>query len=100
MEVIHMLDFLKGNLGTSLLIGVGALILAPVVIPIVGGILKATTKAVVKTGATVYEIGSETVGEVGKIVGDLVTETTAAFTGEKEGVGVASAAGAEEAKTL
>jgi hypothetical protein len=63
----------------------------------VGGILKATTKAVVKTGRTLYEIGGETVGEVGKIAGDLVTETTAVFAGEHKG---AEAAGAEEAEVL
>jgi hypothetical protein len=50
----------------------------------VGNILKATTKAVVKTGVSLYEVGSDTVGKVGKIVGDLVTETTEGFTGEQE----------------
>jgi hypothetical protein len=79
-----MFDYLKGNFGTSLLIGVGALILAPVVLPVVGAILKTTTKAVVKTGVSLYEVGSDTVGKVGKIVGDLVTETTAGLTGEQE----------------
>jgi hypothetical protein len=95
-----MLDYLKGNVGTGLLIGVGALILAPVVLPILAGILKTTTKAVVKTGVTLYEVGSDAVGEVGKIVGDLVTETTAVLTGEREEGEVASAAGAEEAKVM
>jgi len=95
-----MFDYLKGNVGTGLLIGIGALILAPVVLPIVGGLLKATTKAVVKTGTTLYDIGSEAVGEVGKIVGDLVTDTTAVFTGEKEGAEVASATGVEEVKAV
>jgi galactitol-specific phosphotransferase system IIC component len=84
-----MFDYLKGNVGTGLLIGVGALILAPVVLPLVGSVLKATTKAAVKTGVTLYEIGSETVGKVGEIVGDFVTETAAGLTGEQE----------EEAKT-
>jgi hypothetical protein len=83
-EAIHMFDYFKGNVGTGLLIGVGVLILAPVVLPVVGNILKATTKAVVKTGVSLYEVGSDTVGKVGKIVGDLVTETTEGFTGEQE----------------
>ncbi len=95
-----MFDYLKGNIGTGLLIGVGALILAPVVLPIVAGILKTTTKAAVKTGVTLYEIGSEAVGEVGKIVGDLVTETTAVLSGEKEGEEAAAAAGAGEAEAM
>lgn len=95
-----MFDYLKGNVGTGLLIGVGALILAPVVLPIVAGILKTTTKAVVKTGVTLYDIGSEAVGEVGKIVGDLVTETSAVLSGEKEGAEAAEAAGAGEAEAM
>ncbi len=95
-----MFDYLKGNVGTGLLIGVGALILAPVVLPIVAGLLKATTKAVVKTGVALYETGSEMVGEVGKVVGDLVTETTAVFTGEHEGAEVAAAAEAEEVEAV
>ncbi|HET6419869.1 MAG TPA: hypothetical protein VFG19_06925 [Geobacteraceae bacterium] len=95
-----MFDYLKGNIGTGLLIGVGALILAPVVLPIVAGILKTTTKAAVKTGVTLYEIGSEAVGEVGKIVGDLVTETTAVLSGEKEGEEAAAAAGAGETEAM
>jgi hypothetical protein len=95
-----MFDYLKGNVGTGLLIGVAALILAPVVLPVVGAILKTTTKAVVKTGVTLYEIGSETVGKVGDIVSDLVTETTESLTGKPSGVEVAAAAGTEEAKSL
>ncbi len=91
-----MFDYLKGNVGVGLLIGVGALILAPVVLPVVAGILKATTKAVIKTGEALYETGSEAVGEVGKIVGDFVEETATVFTGEREGAEAASAAGAEE----
>jgi hypothetical protein len=47
-----------------------------------------------------YEVGSDAVGEVGKIVGDLVTETTAVLTGDREEGEVASAAGAEEAKVM
>ncbi|HET6421353.1 MAG TPA: hypothetical protein VFG19_14435 [Geobacteraceae bacterium] len=91
-----MFDYLKGNVGTGLLIGVGALILAPVVLPIVVGILKTTTKAVVKTGGILYEKGSETVVEVGKIVEDFVAETKEALAGEH----AESAAGAEEIEVL
>lgn len=97
--MIFVFDYLKGNVGTGLLIGVGVLILAPVVLPVVAAILKITTKTVIKTGETLYEIGSDTVGGVVKIVEDIVSETKSELAGEQE-VEEITIAGGEEAKAV
>jgi hypothetical protein len=68
---------LKGNLLTGLAIGIGAAILAPVVIPLAAAIVKPLAKAGIKGGLTLYERGKETVAEVGEVVEDLVAEARA-----------------------
>jgi len=85
-------DYMKGNVGVGLLVGAGALLLAPVVLPVLAGILKTTTKAVVKTGATLYEKGSETVAELWTIAKDYAAETKEELAGEPEVIDVESTA--------
>jgi hypothetical protein len=97
---MSILDSLKGSVGTNLLIGVGVAILMPVILPVVTGLLKTTTKAVVKTGTTLFEKGTETVGEVGKIVGDYVSETMDELVGKQETATAASAVKTEDAESV
>lgn len=68
---------LKGNVVTGLGIGIGALILAPVIIPLVATIAKPLVKATIKGGLILYERGREVVAEAGEVVEDLVAEVKA-----------------------
>jgi len=61
-------------------------------LPVLAGILKTTTKAVVKTGATLYEKGSETVAELWTIAKDYAAETKEELAGEPEVIDVESTA--------
>lgn len=79
----------KGILG-GLAIGVGAAIVAPIVIPILAGAAKPLAKVAIKEGLILYEKGKEMLAEAKEAVEDLVAESKAEI--------AASAAIAEEAK--
>jgi Protein of unknown function (DUF5132) len=70
-------DALKGNIATGLAIGIGAAILAPVVIPLFANISKPLAKAAIKGGIQLYERGKETFAEVAEITEDIVAEAKA-----------------------
>lgn len=65
------------KLGTGLAIGVGALILAPTVVPAVAAILKPLAKAAIKSGFIVYEKGKEVLAETREVFEDLAAEARA-----------------------
>jgi hypothetical protein len=67
-------DIFKGNLGTSLAIGLGTVILGPVIIPVLGGIVKPVVKTAVKGGIMLYEAGKKGVAGAGESLSDLVAE--------------------------
>ena len=58
-------------------IGIGAAILAPVVIPLFANIAKPLAKAAIKGGIQLYERGKETFAEVAEITEDIVAEAKA-----------------------
>jgi len=68
---------LKGNIMTGLAIGIGAAILAPVIIPAAAAVAKPLTKAAIKGGVLLYERGKEMVAEAGEVIEDLVAEAKA-----------------------
>lgn len=55
-------------------IGIGALILAPKVLPVIGRFLRPIAKGAIKTGMALYE---ETYATVAEATGDLVAEARA-----------------------
>ncbi|MCU0589679.1 MAG: DUF5132 domain-containing protein [Syntrophobacteraceae bacterium] len=65
------------KLGTGLAIGVGALILAPTVLPAVAALLKPLAKAAIKSGFIVYEKGMEALAETREVLEDLAAEARA-----------------------
>ncbi len=68
------LDFKpKADLETGLVIG-AALLLAPVVLPIIAAAAKPVLKAAVKGALTVYEKGREMVAECMEAAEDLIEE--------------------------
>ncbi|HYZ21295.1 MAG TPA: DUF5132 domain-containing protein [Rhodopila sp.] len=66
--------FKGGNLVTGLAIGVGSAIVAPVVVPALGGLLRPAAKAVVKGGIVAYDWGRQAVAQVGEAASDMVAE--------------------------
>ena len=69
--------FKGGNIVTGLAIGIGGLILAPVVIPLAVGIVKPIAKVAVRGGAALYKSGRNAVAEAGEAVSDIVAEAKA-----------------------
>jgi len=63
--------------GSGLAIGAASVILAPVVLPVVGGVLKTLTKASIKGGMVLYEKGKLFAEEARETVEDLTEEAKA-----------------------
>ena len=73
-------DALKGgNIVTGLAIGLGMLVLAPIVKPLV----RPVAKSVMRAGVSVYEQGKEALAEFNEQAGDMVAEVRAEM--EREG---------------
>lgn len=70
-------DLFKGDSGKGLAIGLGAAILAPVVLPLVASAAKPVARALIKTGIIMYEKGREAMAECGEVFDDLVAEARA-----------------------
>jgi Protein of unknown function (DUF5132) len=68
---------LKGSVVTGLAVGIGAVILAPAVLPALAGIAKPLLKAAVKSGFILFEKGKETAAELSEVVEDIVAEAKA-----------------------
>jgi hypothetical protein len=70
--------FEEGLLGngfaSSLAVGIGAAILAPVLLPVVATAAKPLVKGVIKVGVTLYEKGNEALAEAGEVLEDLLAE--------------------------
>jgi len=69
--------FKGGNIVTALAIGVGSLILAPVVIPAAVGIVKPIARVAVRGGVALYAKGRTMAAEAGEAMSDLVAEAKA-----------------------
>ena len=74
-------DLFKGNIVTGLAVGVGALVLGPIVAPAVTAILRPATKAVIKAGIYAYDRGSEALAHLNEQTGDIVAEARAELAG-------------------
>ncbi len=75
---------MRGNLMTGLGIGLGASILAPAVVPLVGAVIRPLAKAAIKGGLILYERGREMVAEMGEVAEDLAAEAKAELAPEAE----------------
>jgi hypothetical protein len=72
------------KLGTGLAIGVGAIILAPVVIPAVAAIVKPLLKAGIKGGLVLYDKSIVAIAEAKEVIEDLAAEARAEVSREQE----------------
>lgn len=64
----------KGNILAGIAFGIGAAIIAPVVIPILSAAVKPMAKVAIKEGMLLYEKGKEMVEEARETIEDLVAE--------------------------
>ena len=60
----------------ALLIGAGAVIVTPILLPL----LKPVAKSAIKTGVVLYEKTKGTIAEAGEVLGDIVAEAKAELT--------------------
>ncbi len=73
-----LLNLPKGlNWGTGLVIGAACVLLAPVVLPVVAGVVKSLTKAGIKGGMVLYEKGKVFAEETRETIEDLTEEAKA-----------------------
>ena len=70
-------DFFKGSVVAGLAVGVGAILLAPVVLPVVAALSRPIAKSAMKTGVIVFERGREAAAEMTEVFEDLVAEARA-----------------------
>lgn len=70
----------------SLAIGVGVVLLAPVVVPIIGSVLKPLAKGVIKGGLLAYEGAKVSIAETKETFEDIAAEAKAeiAHTGKEK----------------
>lgn len=61
----------------GLAVGAGVVLLAPVIVPVIGSILKPLTKAVIKGGILAYEGTKLTIAETKETLEDLAAEAKA-----------------------
>jgi len=73
------------KIGTPVLIGIGALILAPVILPVVGSAVKPLAKATIKSGLIVIQKGKELISEAVETLEDIAAEVKAELIAEREG---------------
>jgi hypothetical protein len=73
-EMALLEDIVKAEGAGPLVLGVGALMLAPTLLPALGRMLRPVAKGIIKTGMTVYD---ETYSTMREATGDLIAEARA-----------------------
>jgi hypothetical protein len=71
-------DLFKINPVTGVVVGVGVVLVGPIVLPVVGQILRPAVKAAIKGGMVLYDEALE----IGEAASDLFTEAHAELTPE------------------
>jgi galactitol-specific phosphotransferase system IIC component len=73
------------DVGTpGMIAGIGAVVLAPIVIPAIAKIAKPIAKTALKSGIMLYEKSKAAVVEAGEVFEDLVAEAQAELADEEE----------------
>lgn len=62
------------KVSTGVVVGLGAIMLAPTVLPLIATIAKPLVKATIKGGIILYEKGKELVAETAEVLEDLAAE--------------------------
>ena len=83
------------KVGTGVLVGVGSILLLPIVLPVAATLIKPVAKAALKSGILLYQKSKQAVAETAEMFGDLTAEVHAEIANEA-GI-VTGAADVEEA---
>ncbi len=75
-----MFAILKGPVGKGLALGITAVVLAPIILPVVTRAARPLAHAAVKTGMIFYERGREAVAEAQEVLEDVIAEVRAELT--------------------
>ncbi|MBD2388160.1 DUF5132 domain-containing protein [Cylindrospermum sp. FACHB-282] len=67
-------DFVEDAGAPGIIVGIGAVLLAPVLIPIVAGVGKPIAKSVIKGGLVAYERSKGAIAELGETWDDIIAE--------------------------
>ncbi|MBW4631010.1 MAG: DUF5132 domain-containing protein [Iphinoe sp. HA4291-MV1] len=70
-------DFVEDAGAPGIIAGIGAVLLAPVVIPVVAGVGKPIAKSIIKGGLVLFEKSRGAVAELGETWEDMVAEARA-----------------------
>lgn len=77
-------DFVEDAGAPGLIAGIGAVLLAPVLLPVVAGIGKPIAKSIIKGGIVAYEKSKGAFAEIGETWEDIVAEAKAELAEAKE----------------
>lgn len=72
------------KLGTGVVVGIGALLLAPVIIPALGAVIRPMARAAIKGGLMVVERTRELAAEAAETISDMKAEAEAELAAERE----------------
>lgn len=92
MRAISSINLSAGSVGKGLVIGAGASLLAPIVLPLVGGLLKAVTKGAIKTTMLVYAGSKDVVNKTTATIEEITAEARAEVTNDGANTGATSKA--------
>ncbi|BAU06345.1 DUF5132 domain-containing protein [Fischerella major NIES-592] len=79
-----IIDFVEDAGAPGIIAGIGAVILAPVVIPVVAGVGKPIAKSLIKGGLVLYEKSKGAFAELGETWEDMVAEARAELAESKQ----------------
>jgi hypothetical protein len=74
-------DFFLGEGAGPVALGVGAILLAPTLFPVIGRIVRPVAKGVIKTGMALYR---ETYATVAEATGDIIAEARSELDAESQ----------------
>ncbi|RCJ27963.1 DUF5132 domain-containing protein [Nostoc minutum NIES-26] len=77
-------DFVEDAGAPGIIAGIGAVLLAPVILPVVAGIGKPIAKSIIKGGIVAYEKSRGAFAELGETWEDIVAEAKAELAESKE----------------
>ena len=72
-------DAFEGSFGTSLGVGIGVALVGPILVPVVGGMLRPVAKAAIKGGLMLAEAGREGAERLNEMSGDVMAEARSEF---------------------
>jgi hypothetical protein len=67
-------NMLKGNIGSGLAVGLGVAVVGPLLVPVLGGVLRPLAKTAIKGGLLAFDAGRESFAWLNEATGDMVAE--------------------------